>query len=169
MKRRLLNFLTAVSLLLCVAVVVLWIRSYLPEQFYPRSYDGRILLIFAAKQHVYLFSSDNRNYSLDDAIRQIYAYTSGDPQAVHFAFAGFEVALSDRQNGFWLFAIPYWAVALPLAAAAGWGWWAGRRRSRREVAGRCLRCGYDLRASGERCPECGTPAPHPAKSAESAE
>ena len=169
MTRRLLNLLTLLSLVVCVAVVALWVRSYLPEQFHPRSYDGRILLIFAAKQHVHLFSSDERSYSLDDAVREVYAYTAGDPQAVHFAFAGFEVALSDRQNGFWLFAIPYWAVALPLAAAAGWGWWAGRRRGRREKTGRCLRCGYDLRASAERCPECGTPAPHAAASGKSAE
>ena len=41
----------------------------------------------------------------------------------------------------------YWLV-IPLRAA--------RRRRKRRRLGQCATCGYDLRGSSERCPECGT-------------
>jgi hypothetical protein len=60
--------------------------------------------------------------------------------------------LLERNRGF---SLPYWMIAVILGATpASWLW--GFRRVRRRIrAGLCPTCGYDLRATPERCPECG--------------
>jgi hypothetical protein len=53
---------------------------------------------------------------------------------------------------------PVWAplvIGCVLPAISGYRW---RRQRRRRLRGWCLACGYDLRASAGRCPECGTRA-----------
>ncbi|HZN69698.1 MAG TPA: hypothetical protein VFB66_30770 [Tepidisphaeraceae bacterium] len=57
--------------------------------------------------------------------------------------------------GFTVVAIPYWgAMVVAALPAVAWGANAVRRR-RRGRGQRCLHCGYDLRATPARCPECG--------------
>lgn len=51
--------------------------------------------------------------------------------------------------------LPYWML-LALAALVPVGWY---RQYRRQILGRfggCCNCGYDLRATPDCCPECGT-------------
>lgn len=58
--------------------------------------------------------------------------------------------------------VPHWFVALVFAVApALWGRraWLTRRAGKRLRARLCVACGYDIRESGERCPECGTGVP----------
>ncbi len=53
-------------------------------------------------------------------------------------------------------AFPFWFIALlgglPLGAVVAVQW----RRRRVRQSGHCANCGYDLRATPRRCPECGT-------------
>jgi hypothetical protein len=55
--------------------------------------------------------------------------------------------------------VPHWMVAAVTGSPAAM-WLALRlrtwRRGRRTRAGACAHCGYDLRATPDRCPECGT-------------
>jgi hypothetical protein len=75
-----------------------------------------------------------------------------------FAFRRFvfSQARGDMLDGMtYQFVFPHWVLLLLLLswpAKRGWGWLKLRRRQRN---GLCLNCGYDLRASPARCPECG--------------
>lgn len=59
----------------------------------------------------------------------------------------------------WNLRLPHWSIALPLSLPSII-WLARtvsrRRRLRRRRALLCERCGYDLRGSTGRCPECGS-------------
>jgi hypothetical protein len=76
-------------------------------------------------------------------------------------FLGFCLIASENPNpdapsawrlGVWL---PYWFIASALATPAALRLLVRLRRRRRFGAGLCHHCGYDLRATPDRCPECG--------------
>ena len=53
--------------------------------------------------------------------------------------------------------VPHWFIALLAALLPAWrfGGFKRRRRRSRLAHNLCVNCGYDLRASPDKCPECG--------------
>ncbi len=65
-------------------------------------------------------------------------------------------------SGGWLLVVSLWVPMLAFAVPPGvwvYGHLRRRRRRRRTKLNLCEACGYDLRASPERCPECGMSVP----------
>ncbi len=57
----------------------------------------------------------------------------------------------------WSIAVPLWLPVLAFATPIAWQVISPvHRRRKRKKLGLCVKCGYDLRGSKERCPECGT-------------
>ena len=54
--------------------------------------------------------------------------------------------------------LPWWLIALLVSPPFLSAVYRRRRRSIRRADGLCLACGYDLRSTPDRCPECGVAA-----------
>jgi hypothetical protein len=155
MKRRLLNLLTVLSLLLAVAVAVVWAWSY--DTWRLGVARGRIVLLVTE-------GPDGEAY-----VQRFLRHDSPAAQpwedlrtrATHStALAGFEHhrgQFADYTSvfEFSLLAVPLWPLVVLALALPAVRIWLGRRERRRARQGRCRECGYDLRGSPGRCPECG--------------
>ena len=192
MTRRLLNLLTALSLLLCVAVVTLWVRSYSRADTWRREWNDRARWTYAedhvtsADGAVRLWLHRRRDRPVDYVVafhdacerrRAARAWHGWEflprlsvepavPQSWHAA--GFSFGRSEQQplaprRDNYTIAVPYWALAAVALAPAAWRPAASELRRRRRRAGLCARCGYDLRATPEQCPECGASVPSSVK------
>ena len=215
MARRLVNLLTALSLLLCVAVVVLWVRSYWVEsewsstshpggpvlgfkgvsqrQRWAISNRGRLILAetdtpvvtdhprdatLARGYRVLGLYSDASQYGVKlerefswalpgveystRAAQMIAAGRISEPTPPHGWTGGLKFTGPTFFVGFRFLGVSWWLPALLFAVPPVlWGWRARvhNRKNRCSREQTCPRCGYDLRATPGRCPECGTMAP----------
>ena len=158
MARRLLNLLTALSLLLCVAVCVLWVRSYWREDQlgYEWSADPSV-------SHKSEFESDGgevwvgrkrRNQPPIDGGPGFY-WDLSKPGSGGVGWFSTDWEGMDAW-GSWGVGVPHWFLTLAFAVPPAVGVIRAHRKRRRLRFGLCRACGYDLRATLDRCPECGS-------------
>ncbi len=162
LARHLFTLCSAVSLLLCVAVCVLWVRSYWAEDVIVYAWDGGTVGVVSLRGCVG-WGFERSNASRGDGWSRLGDVRwFSDPPSNHtrlppdFEFAGFEYEYypGDALS----MGVPIWAVLL-VAGIFPLTWWRGNRRlarrKQRRESGLCASCGYDLRSSLGRCPECG--------------
>ena len=206
--RILLDGLAVVSLLLAVAVAVLWVRGYGGRDYLYRErwqrHDGGVVYrhegVRSAGGGIAITRFDQQydtphppghwaeqRWRFDRDTGQRGYPMSGVPEG-EYASAGGKIRGSSRRwGGFERATLPQWLGGpyrarseQTYAVAPCWAWLLAfsvlpatrivalvrrRRRLRRARTGLCARCGYDLRATPDRCPECGAVAPvtpHPA-------
>jgi hypothetical protein len=179
-KRLLLTAPCALSLLLCLASLAIWIRSYFIRDLFAFGRPGgNCHIAQSIRGRLHLLSN------LDGGCSGGYSYRADKlaPNAIwnggmssypvtpewrlgfiyqtytrtHFLFSvAPSTTLASRHR---LIVIPWWAPTLLFAIAPTFWLTRYRRHRHRAKAGLCPTCGYDLRASPTQCPECGTPTP----------
>jgi hypothetical protein len=162
--RHLFTACSALSLMLCVAVVILWMASHCADievyNGWQTASAGKLKTVLFARGGVIVVE---RMPSLPNTTRK--GPTPQPKGMLGFAFT--------NENWNWIPGTPYWVPYLYLQIPQ---WllvlitglmpvmWLRIRLKRRTESQRrssnlCRSCAYDLRASPERCPECGTVTP----------
>jgi hypothetical protein len=178
-RRRLFSFFSALSLLLCVAVCVLWVQSYRNPVKWLRVTARPASSLYVQDSvwntHGVLMPGHLRRTLNADAMEHVRPELPSDwspgrvgplpARNVPERLLGYRVRwvtlppTPDSAPGpaFSVhLGVPHWLLAtISLLLPAQWVRSAIRRR-RGQRNGLCPQCGYDLRATPARCPECGT-------------
>jgi hypothetical protein len=166
----------AISLVLCVLTAALWVRSYS---------NGDLIRYIGAESEAgstscFLSSTTGRiqlscyvELGRDDTFQVAatgsrlpdgFSLRHWDSSAQPFTLPndrfmnriGFDARARELPLGSdYSVVIPYYALTLTTLAVGVFAYIRYRRLVRSRAVGRCAACGYDLRATPARCPECG--------------
>jgi hypothetical protein len=174
--RILIHAATTISLLLCAAAIALWVLAQSHSYWVGRRTRLTYHEVGVSRNKLYL-QAWVRTGSADSPDPPDWLWTSSPAKDLLHDFA--EAAGQDHApaTGFLFhhhdaFGEKAFIVALPLPlvvpllaavplAAATLHLRRRRRAAARTTSHNCRTCGYDLRATPDRCPECGTAPPPP--------
>jgi hypothetical protein len=169
-RRRLFKLATVLSLVLLVATVAMWVRSYwISDSFeWVSHYRTRFIAISGGRVLLQVNHGPSGNQEFSAVDHYAYVKKANETAGVGrpWRFGGFWIEnLSFAPRGSrsaWLpytdFVVPLYAVILVSLILPGVMLRRGARERKRKRVGLCARCGYDLRATPECCPECGAMA-----------
>jgi hypothetical protein len=166
--RRVFAIATSVSLLLCVAIVVFWVRSrFGTDNFLARWHDapGCDLMVESVSGRIEVSVGDQSEVQgaipLYWTLRHFDITTSSAPSNITGSVRAMGMMVGYDDAGYprhytWI-VVPHWMLLLASASLAGTPLVARQRRTARKRSC-CLQCGYCLigNVSGI-CPECGSP------------
>jgi hypothetical protein len=167
------NILAGLSLILALATGMLWGRSYWvcdillhKSAMYGRGYEE--ILILQSSRGLLMYdqrqmggfghgTSEWKTGSNYFATSSPFTTTSGSRKCFIFRWESFPS--SNQKPRQFSLSMSYGALLLAssiLPALRGWQLLRARKRQSENL---CPQCGYDLRATPERCPECGRETP----------
>jgi len=180
MKHRLFVIASVLSFVGCLLCTALGVRSYFVanliqwnqierhgdewdrDSYFIRSGHGMLQFVWSADRN----RTDNIRY------RQGLYYSSGSSypgvhtlnrdtllQKIGFGVFSVRVSGTNGVSTYDALLVPFWFLTLVLLPLPVYRTVTHVKRNRRLRLGKCLKCGYDLRASKDTCPECGTSLP----------
>lgn len=158
-KRRFFKLVAIVSLVLCLATTALWVRSYNRSGTLVcrlGDINGHFVLRHG---RLGFFTSTISEFQLQQHIRLVRSgpvspFGRNITDQPQWSLAGFGYG-RHVTDGI-VAVIPLLFLAAVTAACPVAWLWRTTREARRRRSGCCPTCGYDLRATPDRCPECGT-------------
>jgi hypothetical protein len=162
LRRILLNTAALLSLLLCLAAAADWVNSYWHYWVVGRDTADATFTITADLGALYFGldapAESDPGYSFDyfdeddsqGPIENAYQLTPRRWLPLRM------LSLNGTDTRSDVIVIPHWVFVTLFAIPPLLRFRAWRRHRRRAKAGTCAKCGYDLRATPGRCPECGT-------------
>jgi hypothetical protein len=171
MRRRFYGWIAGVSFVMALIFSAAWLRAQFARDLFERSGTPPLSV---QRGIDYVGIEDSALVVMWEWPRNFIAITPWSlhshpiaPVMQHFnpgllgglGFAANHYVVSPTQAG-WIVAAPLWLLCgISLIAPACWvrDWRRNTIRLHRQAWGLCTACGYDLRQTIGRCPECGTP------------